>query len=160
MSVEKETLIVPMALLRQIKGVLNQVANPSSGLSVETRAAVNETRRQLLALFPMKLEPVSRSTDGPSADEIFQKGFRFGAKAVAENFTECADIGISSTEAFRISVEWLQRRRAAAFSEFVDGADPEYWELAKAFDRGAELGINQFLGLAREDHEDQGLPQN
>jgi hypothetical protein len=160
MPLEKETLVVPKAFLHQIMDMLSQIAKPTSGLSSEKVAAVNDVRRQLITFFPMKLKSASRSTDGPSADDIFQKGFRLGAKAVMENFADCADAGISSSEAFRIVLKWLRRPRLTALTKFVEGADPEYWDLEKAFDRGIELGINRYLGFAREDHEDQDLPEN
>src|SRR5450755_3009569 len=118
MPLEKETLVVPKAFLHQIMDMLSQIAKPTSGLSSEKVAAVNDVRRQLITFFPMKLKSASRSTDGPSADDIFQKGFRLGAKAVMENFADCADAGISSSEAFRIVLKWLRRPRLTALTKF------------------------------------------
>jgi hypothetical protein len=159
MSAEKETLLVPLHLLRHIKDVLNRVAKAAPNLDAQIVSAVNEARRQLFAFFPINPRiRLARSTEGPSYEEVFQYGFRFGARAVVANYNECADTGTDSAGAFGIALEWLRPRRRAAFVKLVDGADPEYEVLAKAFAAGIEEGINHFLSFAREDHDHHELP--
>jgi hypothetical protein len=155
-SAEKET-IVPIAVLRQIEHVLTLVRKAAPDLDAEIVSACKEARHQLFSLLPINPKPIFRSTDGPSYETVVQEGFRFGARAVIENFSDCADTGRSSAGAFNIASEWLRRRRGAAFTKLVDGADPEFVELAKAFDLGLEQGLNEFLHFARKDHEDQKL---
>jgi hypothetical protein len=150
--------MVPTPVLRRIKDVLNQVAKSAPALDTEITSAINLARQELFVFFPTDPRIAVRSTDGPSCDEVFQAGFRLGARAVVAN-SECADLGAPSTEAFDIAIAWLRSRRRAGFAKLVDGADPEYDELAQAFASGIELGVNRFLGFVREDHEDQELPE-
>lgn len=158
MAAEKESICVPMPVLRQIKDALNQVAKAAAGLDKDVVSAVNLARQRLFAFFPTTQRIAEQSTNGLSYDEVFQEGFRLGARAVVAN-SECADVGVSNTEAFDIVVRWLRPRHRAAFTKVVDGADPEYDELGQAFAGGIELGVNRFLGFAREDHEDREMPE-
>ena len=158
MAAEKETISVPMPVLRQIKDALNQVAKAAPDLDKDVISAVNLARQELFAFFPTSQRIADRSTNGPSYDEVFQEGFRLGARAVVAN-SECADLGMSNTEAFDIVAAWLRSRRRSVFTKVVDGGDPEYYELAQAFAGGIDLGVNRFLGFVREDHEDREVPE-
>ncbi len=158
MSAEKETILVPVSVLRQVERVLTLIRKAAPDLDAEIVTACNEARHQLFPLLPINLKPILRSTDGPSYDRVVHEGFRFGSRAIIENYSDCADIGISSAAAFDICVEWLRRRRRAAFTKLVDGADPEFVELAQAFDLGLERGLNHLLHAVRDDYDEQELP--
>ena len=81
-------------------------------------------------------------------DEVLKRGYQLGLQAVLQNCTDLIDP--SWTAAFEIALSWATANKQQVFQKVVDGADPEYLELLRAFEREIEDGIHNVLDMLRD----------
>ena len=80
-----DSVSVPAEFLSRLAKLLNRLA-VSRDVGTENLLLLNELRQQLFTMLPDPIEAaiLTRSTDGPSLDEVLKRGYQLGLQAVLQ----------------------------------------------------------------------------
>jgi hypothetical protein len=148
---------VDIELLRNVQKVLIRatvcVKNWGKKEDIE---AINKVRIELAKLLPgPELADPTRSTDGLSAEKVFRRGYALGVRTVQSMSDD--EIEGTSVYVFQEACARAEKSRTHLMEQSIDGADPEYWDLVKAFHAGLETGLNESLDEVLGDYQFQKL---